>query len=261
MNAIEVARSHAVRAPAILAVAPAPKTSARYGFVSTREVIELMGKEGWQVAAATQVQPRQRGQAINPSKRHFVDFRRAEDEKLAAARLGTMPRILFSNSHDATSSATMMMGMYRFVCSNGLVVGTSLVEQTTRHTEDAAMFVIAQAQALARQTTTIYADIERWARTDLTAAARMEFARMAAHLRWGHPDLYPAEDLLGVRRAEDDSGDLWSVFNRVQENCVRGGIQGLARSGRRATSRPLSCPARDVEFNRQLWELASEFAE
>ena len=64
-----------------------------------------------------------------------------------------------------------------------------------------------------------------------------------------------------VRRHEDDRGDLWTTFNRLQENTVRGGIEGLSRSGRAATSRPLSDISRSVDYNAQLWQLAEEVAE
>jgi hypothetical protein len=54
---------------------------------------------------------------------------------------------------------------------------------------------------------------------------------------------------------------LWSTFNRVQENTIRGGVEGLSRSGRSATSRPLSDITRSVDYNQQLWSLADEVAE
>jgi len=64
-----------------------------------------------------------------------------------------------------------------------------------------------------------------------------------------------------VRREEDDRGDLWTTFNRLQENTVRGGLVGLSRSGRQATSRPLTDIQRDLAYNAQLWQLADELAE
>lgn len=245
-------------APSALASRPAPSTSAKYTFIDTREVVARLADEGYVVSSARQASPRKRDPLFT---RHMLEFRRPEDQELhQRANLGTVPRILFTNSHDGSSAATVRAGLYRFVCSNGLVVGRDVAMFTARHAADAAADVIQRVRELARQTDRTYQSIERWQAVDLSAAQREEFARMAATLRWGHPDLFEAEQLLRPRRAEDDAGDLWSVFNRVQENAMRGGMVGLTQSGRRNTARPLADIGRELTFNGELWELAEEFA-
>ncbi len=76
-----------------------------------------------------------------------------------------------------------------------------------------------------------------------------EFARQALKLR-GVPEKvaakgnaeYLAKSLLAARRYEDRGQNLWEVFNRVQENIIRG-----VRGTRRITS-----AARDTELNKGL---------
>ncbi|MDV1381624.1 DUF932 domain-containing protein, partial [Klebsiella michiganensis] len=46
------------------------------------------------------------------------------------------PEIILLNSHDGSSSYQMIPGMFRFVCTNGLVCGTSFGEIRVPHKGD-----------------------------------------------------------------------------------------------------------------------------
>ena len=69
---------------------------------------------------------------------------------------------------------------------------------------------------------------------------------------------------LTARRAADTGADLWSTFNRVQENTIRGGLQAWGRDGnnrpRRITSREVTGIDQDVKLNRALWMLGERMA-
>lgn len=236
-----------------LATVPSPTVSDRYQFISSQSIIERFSREGWKVESATVAAPRKRDPLF---AKHLIDFRHPDFKPIN----GAVPRILLVNSHDGSSSAQVLAGVFKFVCSNGLVVGTTVAKESIRHTGDAAADLIHRMQQLARNTSEVYATMDRWSQKQLTRAQRFEFARFAAQLRWGDAQRFTPEDVLAVRRAEDDRGDLWSTFNAVQENTVRGGIEGLSRSGRAATARPLSDITRTVGYNAQLWQLADEVA-
>nr|QTX14453.1 UPF0380 proteins YafZ and homologs [Klebsiella pneumoniae] len=60
--------------------------------------------------------------------KHMVRLRREGTNK------GTeVPEIILLNSHDGSSSYQMIPGMFRFVCTNGLVCGTSFGEIRVPH--------------------------------------------------------------------------------------------------------------------------------
>lgn len=238
---------------AALAQDAAGHLSKKYHFISTAAIVEQFANEGWIPVAGEAAAPTRRDAAF---ARHMIDFRHPE----LAPLNGAVPRIVLINSHDGTSAARAMGGVFRFVCSNGLVVGNLAGRESARHTGDAAADLIHRMQGLARNTSDLYAKMDRWSKTELSKAERHDFARFAAQLRWGDASRFDVTDLLQVRRAEDDRGDLWTVFNKVQENTVRGGITGLSRSGRAATSRPLSDIGRSTAYNAALWTLAEEFA-
>jgi hypothetical protein len=241
-----------------LQVAPAPSTSARYAFLSTQEVITNLAREGYTPAFAQTSSPRKRDPLFG---RHMIDFRREGEQPVDK---GCVSRLIFTNSHDGSGSAKLMAGVFRYVCSNGLVSGHSAGAASVRHLGDAAQRadeLLTRVRQLAAETTKLAGTIDRWKRVQLSSAMRRDFARMASVLRWGDAGLYEPEELLQARRAEDDRGDLWTIFNRIQENASRGGLQGLTRSGRAATSRPLVEIERNTRFNADLWRVAEEIAE
>lgn len=239
---------------ALTATAPAPTVSGRYEFVSTQEVITKAEAEGWHLESCQHARPTKRDPLY---AKHLLDFRHPDLVPIN----GAVPRMLFLNSHDGSCSAKIMVGLFRFACANGLVVGTKFADESVRHTGDAAMDVIYKMQQMAKQTTDLCSQIESWAKKQLDKNQRKEFARFAAQLRWGDTHRFEPEKLLALRRGEDDHGDLWTTFNRVQETTVRGGTAGLSRSGRVAISHPISDISRTIEYNKSLWNLAAEVAE
>lgn len=234
-----------------------PKMSERYVHIDSEQVIELMAREGFHVATVTKPKTR----VGDPMyARHQIDFRREDWKNEGDIRGGYVPRMLYTNSHDGTTRASFMLGVYAFVCSNGMVVGSTYASESVRHAGESAADLISRMQALAKNTGPMFAQIGQWQRKQLTTPQAREFGRLASVLRWGDDQRFAVEDVLHVRRADDDRGDLWTTFNRVQENTVRGGIVGLASTGRRATSRPMSEILATTKYNRDLWRLAEDFA-
>ena len=254
-------RSPLVLPPSVLQKTASPETSSRYVHIDTSKVVELMAREGFRPASVS-VSGRGR-KSDDLFTRHQIDFRR-EDWMSAPRddhRGGYTPRVLFTNSHDGTTAASFMMGVFSFVCSNGLVVGSTYAKERVRHSGQSAADLIGRMQQLAKNTAPLFTQIDQWAAKKLTPLQVSEFARLASQLRWGDAHRFAAPEVLRIRRAEDAGADLWTVFNRVQENTIRGGLSGLSRTGRSATSRPLSEIAGSTIYNAQLWRLAEEFAE
>jgi len=259
----------AVRLPAtVLQKNPSPRLSERYVHINSHDVVALMKDEGFEVASITTPRLRRNHDGVLTSKRdplfirHQIDFRRSDKawERHDDMRGGYVPRMLFTNSHDGTTGATFMLGVYAYICSNGLVVGSTYARERVRHVGEDATKLIDKMRGLAKNTTPLFEQIDRWQAKRLTAPQSREFARLAAQLRWGDPHRFDTEAVLRVRRAEDDNDTLWAVFNRVQENTMRGGMPGLSRSGRAAIARPLSEIGHSNAYNTQLWQLAEEFA-
>ena len=81
-------------------------------------------------------------------------------------------------------------------------------------------------------------------------------------LRWDSVEQSPvsAAKLLETRRYDDRGNSLWQVFNRVQENLIRGGQKDYSRrrdnGSRHVRTRPVTGLAEDIRLNKSLWHLA-----
>jgi hypothetical protein len=92
-----------------------------------------------------------------------------------------------------------------------------------------------------------------------TAALALRFGERSVEEGGGHrPAPVTAEQLIEARRPEDIGHSLWTTFQRVSENVIRGGQPGRSAQGRRLQTRPVGSIDRGVSLNRALWMLAEE---
>ena len=115
-------------APAIQSSRASDKVSKRYTFISSTQVIEDMISLGWNATDAQQ----KRSKVSNPYGQHKVEFR--IDKPITVSKSNGMgitddviyPQVTFINSHDGKSSFKFYAGLFRLVCSNGLVVPVTI---------------------------------------------------------------------------------------------------------------------------------------
>ena len=102
---------------------------------------------------------------------------------------------------------------------------------------------------------------------EMTLDERGIYARAAHSLVFKEPENAPVqpEQLLSERRYDDKGHDLWTTFNVVQENVMRGGLKGTKRTdngrSRRTTTRPVKAIDRNIKLNQALWYLTEKMAE
>lgn len=245
-------------APAVFGY-PAPQMSSRYAPVRTEELIERLTDHGFRVTSAKQDHPKKRDPM---TVRHMVTMVHQSALLDTKAFSEGVPTLLLWNSHNGRSLLRLLAGFYRFICSNGLIVGTTEQEFAFRHAEaplsqlNEALDLVNERQQLA------LTRMRDWQQIELPTATTLLFAERAAMLRFGEKagGAYDRDEILKARRTEDEGNNLWRVMNRTQENLVRGGVTGKSANGRKVTSRGANSLAIDLEFNRGLWQLAEEFA-
>jgi hypothetical protein len=229
---------------------PSPTVSGRYAFVSTSEVVrELSERHNMRVTRVL-------GSAVNPYGTHIVRMRasNAPDMKVG----DSLPEIVIRNSFDASSSFLATLGLFRLACSNGMMVHTGSVLETrlphvgsAREKADAAIGIMLSG----------YQDLNdrvlRMQSRVMLASEQAEFGLRALELRGGAGD--DPHTVLQGRRAEDNGNDLWRVFNRIQENVIRGG--GIYRStdGRYLRVKAVGSATRDFQLNTGLWSIAESY--
>lgn len=245
-------------APSIFAEDAHHSRSDRYTFVPTVDVLAGLRKEGFQPFMVGQ--SRTRVADKREFTKHMIRLRHAGQIDAAEAN-----EIILINSHDGTSSYQMLAGMFRFVCMNGLVCGDKMADIRVRHKGNIVDDVIEGAFTVVDTFKEVEAKRDGMRAIELTPQESHVFAQAALHTKY-EPDevtgTFPiqASQILRPRRWEDDGRDLWSTFNRVQENMIKGGIRGRNANGRRSTSREITGIDQNVKVNRALWELAEGMA-
>lgn len=226
------------------------KLSSSYDLISTESVVRLMKEEGFVTTAANQLKPRKRDPRV---VRHYVRMRH---ESYAREINGSVPEILIINSNDGSSSLRMEAGLFRLVCSNGLIVKSAeIASARIRHIDVTAERVLNSATTVIQSAQEAARRIELFRSRVLTSTEMSWFAARASDM-WGkriEPQL-----LLASRRTEDEGHELWSVFNRVQENLVKGGIVGRSSNGRATRTHGIRAMDNSIKVNTKLWELAEE---
>ncbi len=174
-----------------------------------------------------------------------------------------IPTINLINSHNGKSKFHLFSGMFRLVCSNGLIIadkGNAEMEQM-RHAASLVDEVIKRMRAAAARVTQTTRQIEHWRNVELSETEVTAFATRALELRFGESaKAYDVETALQTRRDEDAGRTMWRVLNRVQENLSKGGVIGRSALGRQIRSRALNGITADVAFNKGIWELAEGIA-
>lgn len=261
------------RAPSALAVAPHESRSSRFAYVPTMEIVKGMIGQGFQPFAATQSSSKIEGKE-NFTK-HLIRFRYQGTNQ--GLTLGdSIPEIVLVNAHDGTSAYKLIAGLFRVVCSNGLMVSDSMISSVSiPHFGNITEKVIEGSYRIVADSERALEGVRQWSQLQLTSGEQNAFAESAHTLRFADSDgevktpITPAQ-LLQPRRSADSGSDLWRVMNRVQENVIRGGLRGRvpARvdeggnyiSGRRVSTREVRGIDQDVRLNRSLWQLAEAMA-
>ena len=239
-------------APSIFADAPHESRSQRYAYIPTATVLTELRKEGFQPFMVTQTRVRDEGKREHT--KHMVRLRHAGQINAAEAN-----EIILLNSHDGTSSYQLLAGMFRFVCKNGLVCGDTVADVRVPHKGDVAGQVIEGACEVLHGFDRALESRESMQAITLDTGESEVFARAALSLKYDDPDK-PAPitetQILMPRRVDDRRPDLWSVFNRTQENLIKVGLSGRTANGRRQSTRPVQGIDTNLRLNRALWLLA-----
>lgn len=238
-------------APSIFADAPHESRSERYSYIPTATVLQELRGEGFEPFMVCQT--RVRHDDRRDYTKHMLRLRHVSQINGREAN-----EIILLNSHDGTSSYQMLAGMFRFVCSNGLVCGDTVADVRVPHKGDVAGHVIEGAYEVLHGFDRAQESRDAMQAITLDAGESEVFARAALALKYDDDKPAPITEsqILLPRRHDDSRRDLWSVFNRTQENLTQGGLRGRSANGRRQQTRPVQGIDQNIRLNRALWLLA-----
>ena len=220
----------------------------------TIDIVEGLRREGWFPFFAVQSVPRD-GSRHGHAK-HMLRLRR--DDGIGKPEAA---EVIIVNSHDGTSAYQMFAGMLRFVCTNSMIAGERFEEVRVPHKGNIEHDIIEGVYTVAEDFPRLIDASETMKEVRLSEDERRLLGEVSLVARYGEDEspLRP-EQIIEPRRREDVGDSLWTTFNVIQENVVRGGLQSRKRNAegriRRSQTRAINGIDQNVTLNRALWTLA-----
>jgi hypothetical protein len=247
-----------------------PGVSGRYTQANTATVIDDLAKLGWYPVQAKQAREKKGSSGIRSF--HMVAFQNPDIKIHKTLENGekvvdTYPRIILTNSHDGFNSFKFMVGLFRLVCSNGLVVcSDQMVNMSIRHVNydfEELRRVVATA---IEQVPGIVQTMNDMRKVTLTDEQKINLATEVVRIRKGieedqkfQLDAETVESILEPVREEDKANDLWTVFNICQEKLIKGGFSSVGKNNKSRKQRGITSIRKDMDFNQRLWGTASKY--
>jgi len=254
--------------------------SKHYSFVPTMKVVDDLRALGYEVVDAKQVKARKK--STNGYQKHMITFEhpdykvdQVKEVEIADGVTETQihkpteyPQILLTNSHDGGNAFTLSAGIFRLVCSNGLVIksedyGSSRLVHKGYSFEAVQQLV----QEFEGTISEVLTKITAMKRKQLTDAQILQFAKQAALLRFkaasynenNIADVVDIDEILEATRPEDAGNGLYEVYNRVQESLINGNYHYKLGTKHRK-GRTIKSFKQNIDVNKKLSELAFELA-
>lgn len=247
-----------------------PNVSGRYVQANTATVIDDLAKLGWYPVEAKQCRNKKNSSGIRSF--HMVAFQNP-DIKITKTNddgssvVDTYPRIILTNSHDGFNSFKFMLGLFRLVCSNGLVVcDNQMVNMSIRHMNYTFEELRMVVKTAIEEVPNIVNTMNEMRNIQLTDEQKQELATEVIKIRKGieenetfEVEQDVVEDILTPVREEDKSNDLWTIFNICQEKLIKGGFFNKTNKNKLRKVKSITSIKKDMEYNQRLWLTASRY--
>lgn len=234
---------------------PAPHLSARYEMMPTIDIVNKLDENGYTMTKYTAQATR------GPNGRfakHVVRFR-AKD--IVPHLNEVYPEVVLFNSHNGSFRLKAFIGFFRMICANGMVTGDVFdgftIKHTHRHPFDQVLNLVQEVAHRADAKLSVVNKMKEIKLIDNQVQTFLHDTMMMLVGEYPNTVFNDREEFGRVYRTEDAENTLWNVFNRVQENVVRGNFRILGRNGRPRWSRGIKNIEKDLKINQKLWKLAT----
>ena len=253
--------------PLAFAEAPTnPDVSGKYLFVNTETIVDDLDKLGWKPVQAAQRKSRGNGTIFS---KHMVAFQNPDIKIKGEGGDDSFPRIIMTNSHDGMQAFKFSVGIFRLVCSNGLVVADEqFSEFKIKHkgyTFGELREVVNQAVEDLPNKVQVLNDMKNRTLTqDEKNKLALDAMLIRANITPGSEkasefnyDEETIEDILDPKREEDKGDDLWRVFNVIQEKITQGDFHAALTGAKVRKVRKIKSFEKDLKVNKELFKLAT----
>lgn len=247
-------------APSIFSENPIEGVSERYAFVSSESIIQSFREANYFPILAGESK-------VNNTdnlgyQKHIIQFRSLDNLLRPDSREEHIDLII-TNSHNRSSSLVLDACIVRAICKNTLYYPSKLF---SHHSIIHSGFNLEKVKTAINEVISyipqMEQEVERFKSIFLSESEQHALSKAAISIRFD-TGVHKVEtkELLYVHREEDDNTSLWTVFNRIQESIIRGGIRGNNRStGRAFTSKPIVGIDSNLKLNKELFSTVQTMA-
>jgi hypothetical protein len=246
--------------PQAFVEAPSSRVSNRYSFIPTNVILEDLDTLGWKIREV--VNPKYKSSAKMAHGKHLVRLFHP-DIHISNGDDVNFVEIALYNSSDGLSKYKMEVGIFRFVCENGLVIKTEdFGTINMKHVGYSFDALKTSIDEMLTRLPEVVGRINTFTARELSSVEMTQLAQSAYDLRGGGR-VATAEELAAIlapRRTADEPNNLWTVFNRIQEAVVSGGQIFTDARGRMRVAKSIRNLDKSLKLNQELWSLAESFA-
>jgi len=222
--------------------------------IESLDAIREFQRQGWNIAGALENRSKKNRKVDN----HFIKMEHPDfkilNKKGQTEAVATMN---IQNSCNGSKPMELDLGAYRLVCSNGAIAHTSYSSAKVPHSEKGQYNLQEILCDLGIRTQGVMDEFNKLKESELTPAEAIKMASVAARIRFGDNVNFDVNQLLNIVRDEDKGDDVWTVFNRIQENLTQ--AHRITDEQGRVYSAVVDSKE-DTRINKELFQLAYAYA-
>jgi hypothetical protein len=247
-----------------------------YGFVSTREVIGAFEARGWNVSS--QAFGKVKRQDKQGYQKHLIRLDNFNLPTISGLSKDNESRVQLClvNSHDGTAALRMFLGVLRIACLNGIIAGSALADFRAVHSGSITSKIDTGIDFLTDNVGALITQVQQLQALKFSEAGQADFVRTLIDARLAsvkNVQQVAYTDALRARRFADKGQDAYTIFNRVQEAVIRGGVRYtylqdikdasgavIRQQLQSSTTRAISSVPTQLRLNRLAYDKALEIA-
>ena len=275
------------RFASVMATDHSAGTSGKYSFIPTTRVVDILERHNWLPSNVQEKRALKEG--TRGFQTHLIRFRQPDNMQLARVVGDLIPEIVLKNAHDGTAAFILMAGIFRLVCSNGMIVADSMfASHKIRHIGFQDQNVIDAVFSVTESTPKIMGRVNEFKQIELDKPEQVLLGEAALVAKYGEPgegeaplaQRYDVERLVRPIRTQDrisqdynaPRNTLWNTYNVVQEKLIEKGgrfarkeyepAHGYTSGGfKTVKARGVKSVSENVRINQALWLITERMFE
>ena len=228
--------------------------SDRYTLAKTQDIIDMIEPHGFVVDGVQKAYTKKKEN--EGFQKHLVTMKNLHYKTNEG-----VPTVLIKNSYNGSTGINIMTGYIRFACSNGLIIGSGIESLNMRHKQDWKQPIHQFLEEYGKRVEVLEQERNYLQMRRPSDISLRRFLQEAGKLRYSLNDIMDVNELNLIRRVEDRSIDMWTTYNRVQENLISGNFtRRIKHEGKEnwSEARVLTNIDELTRVNKELYQLALE---